>query len=64
LERPFWFDHRSDLSPGVVINPIDPKALFRLSVLGPLISREQLERGELQIAQLLPGDDGSMHGYC
>lgn len=27
---------------------IDPKALFRLSVLGPLISRERLERGELQ----------------
>ena len=48
LKRPFWFDHRSDLSPGVLINPIDPKALFRLSVLGPLISRERLERGELQ----------------
>jgi transposase InsO family protein len=27
---------------------VDPKALFRLSVLGPLISRERLERGELQ----------------
>ena len=27
---------------------IDPKALFRLSVLGPLASRERLERGELQ----------------
>jgi transposase InsO family protein len=27
---------------------IDPKALFRLSVLGPLVSREQLARGELQ----------------
>jgi len=27
---------------------IDPKALFRLSVLGPLVSRERLERGELQ----------------
>jgi len=27
---------------------IDPKALFRLSVLGPLASREQLARGELQ----------------
>ena len=26
----------------------DPKALFRLSVLGPLVSRERLERGELQ----------------
>lgn len=27
---------------------INPKALFRLSVLGPLVSRERLERGELQ----------------
>ena len=27
---------------------IDPKALFRLSVLGPLASRSRLERGELQ----------------
>jgi len=27
---------------------IDPKALFRLSVLGPLASREHLARGELQ----------------
>jgi len=27
---------------------IDAKALFRLSVLGPLVSREQLARGELQ----------------
>ena len=27
---------------------IDPKALFRLTVLGPLISRERLARGELQ----------------
>jgi len=27
---------------------IDAKALFRLSVLGPLVSREQLVRGELQ----------------
>ena len=30
------------------MNQIDPKALFRLSVLGPLISRERLDRGELQ----------------
>lgn len=30
------------------MNEIDPKALFRLSVLGPLASRERLERGELQ----------------
>jgi transposase InsO family protein len=27
---------------------VDPMALFRLSVLGPLVSRERLERGELQ----------------
>jgi putative transposase len=27
---------------------IDPKALFRLSVLGPLVSRERLEHGELR----------------
>lgn len=27
---------------------VDPKTLFRLSVLGPLVSRERLERGELQ----------------
>ncbi len=27
---------------------IDPKALFRLTVLGPLVSRETLARGELQ----------------
>jgi len=27
---------------------IDPLALFRLSVLGPMVSREQLHRGELQ----------------
>ena len=30
------------------MNSINPMALFRLSVLGPLLSREQLERGELQ----------------
>jgi transposase InsO family protein len=30
------------------MNEIDPKALFRLSVLGPMVSREQLEHGELQ----------------
>ena len=29
------------------MSEIDPKALFRLSVLGPLVSREQLARGEL-----------------
>ena len=27
---------------------VDPMALFRLSVRGPLVSRERLERGELQ----------------
>lgn len=30
------------------MNPIDRLALFRLSVLGPLISRDHLARGELQ----------------
>jgi putative transposase len=30
------------------MNQVDAKALFRLSVLGPLVSREQLARGELQ----------------
>jgi transposase InsO family protein len=31
------------------MNDIDPVALFRLSVLGPIVSRERLERGELQL---------------
>src|ERR1019366_870559 len=35
-------------STGVFMKEIDPKPLFRLSVLGPLVSRERLERGELQ----------------
>lgn len=30
------------------MNQIHPKALFRLSVIGPLISREKLEHGELK----------------
>jgi putative transposase len=30
------------------VKEINPMALFRLSVLGPLVSRERLERGELQ----------------
>jgi len=30
------------------MNEIDPQALFRFSVLGPLISRQRLARGELQ----------------
>ena len=32
------------------MKPIDARALFRLSVLGPLVSRERLARGELQAA--------------
>ena len=37
---------------------IDPKALFKLSVLGPLVSRERLQRGELQqvIRELSAGE--------
>jgi len=31
-----------------MMNPVDPQALFRLSVLGPLVSRERLARGELK----------------
>ena len=31
------------------MNDIGALALFRLSVLGPLVSREQLVRGELQL---------------
>ena len=30
------------------MKPIHPLALFRCEVLGPLISRAQLDRGELQ----------------
>ena len=30
------------------MNAVDPQALFRLSVLGPLVSRQQLERGQLK----------------
>ena len=30
------------------MNAVDPQALFRLSVLGPLVSRERLERGDLK----------------
>jgi transposase InsO family protein len=45
------------------MNDIDPKALFRLSVLGPLISRERLERGELQqIIRDLAGREYSIPG--
>ena len=40
------------------MNEIDPKALFKLSVLGPIVSRERLDRGELQtlIRQLAQRD--------
>ncbi len=52
------------------MNQINPVALFRLSVLGPLISPEQLQRGELQtiIRQLaqreyaIPDSDRRMLG--
>ncbi|ORU94764.1 MAG: hypothetical protein A6F70_09890 [Cycloclasticus sp. symbiont of Bathymodiolus heckerae] len=30
------------------MKPIHPVALFRLSILGPLVSRQHLERGELK----------------
>ena len=30
------------------MNDLHPVALFRLSVLGPLVSRDRLERGELK----------------
>lgn len=40
------------------MNVVDPQALFRLSVLGPLVSRERLERGELKrlVAELAERD--------
>jgi len=42
---------------------IHPLALFRLSVLGPLVSREQLERGELQgLLRELSGRDYDIPG--
>ena len=45
------------------MNQIDPKALFRLSVLGPLVSRERLERGELQqIIRALAGREYAIPG--
>lgn len=31
-----------------MMSAVDPQALFRLSVLGPLVSRERLERGEFK----------------
>src|SRR5271168_4536121 len=33
---------------GHCMKELDPVALFRLSVLGPLVSRQKMERGELQ----------------
>jgi transposase InsO family protein len=45
------------------MNKIDPKALFRLSVLGPLVSRERLARGELQqILRELAGREYAIPG--
>ena len=45
------------------MNQIDPKALFRLSVLGPLVSRERLARGELQeIIRELAGREYAIPG--
>ena len=48
------------------MKPIDPKTLFRLSVLGPLVSRERLERLSQEIdalaaiaARALPGTQGA-----
>lgn len=42
---------------------VDPRALFRLSVLGPLVSRERLERGELkQIVNELAQHEYAMPG--
>ena len=40
------------------MNAVDPQALFRLSVLGPLVSRESLERGEFKrvVAELAQRD--------
>lgn len=42
---------------------VDPVALFRLSVLGPLVSRDRLERGELQrIIRELAGREYAIPG--
>ena len=42
---------------------VDPVALFRLSVLGPLVSRDGLERGELQrIIRELAGREYAIPG--
>jgi hypothetical protein len=41
-----------------IMNAVDPQALFRLSVLGPLVSRESLEHGEFKrvVAELAQRD--------
>ncbi len=52
------------------MNEIDPQALFRSSVLGPLISRQRLARGELQKSlrelatreYVIPGTDRRLLG--
>lgn len=45
------------------MNEVDPKALFRLSVLGPLVSRERLGHGELQqIVQQLAQQEYAIPG--
>ena len=52
------------------MNEIDPQALFRFSVLGPLISRQRLARGELQKSlrelatreYVIPGTDRRLLG--
>jgi len=52
------------------MNEIDPQALFRFSVLGPLISRRRLPRGELQKSlrelaareYVIPGTDRRLLG--
>jgi hypothetical protein len=42
---------------------VDPVALFRLSVLGPLVSRDSLPRGELQrIIRELAGREYAIPG--
>ena len=38
-----------------MMSAVDPLALFRLSVLGPLVSRERLERGARVCMMALSG---------
>ena len=45
------------------MNDLHPVALFRLSVLGPLVSRDRLARGELkQLIRELAGRDYDIPG--